>query len=33
MDNDKSPGNDCITREFHIKFWDVVKEPLYASIQ
>ena len=32
MDNDKSPGNDGITKEF-IKFLDVVKEPLYASIQ
>ena len=32
MDNDKSPGNDDITKEF-IKFLDVVKEPLYASIQ
>ena len=33
MDNDKSPGNDGITKEFNIKFLDVVKEPLYASIQ
>ena len=33
MDNDKSPGNDGITKEFYIKFWDVVKEPLCASIQ
>ena len=33
MDNDKSPGNDDITKEFYIKFWDVVKEPLCASIR
>ena len=33
MDNDKSPGNDGIKKEFYIKFWDVVKEPLCASIQ
>ena len=33
MDNDKSPGNDGITKEFNIKFWDVVKEPLCDSIQ
>ena len=32
MDNDKSPGNDYITKEFSIKFWDVIKEPLCASI-
>ena len=33
MDNDKSPGNDGITKEFYIKFWDAVKEPLCASSQ
>ena len=33
MDNDKSSGNDGITKEFYIKFWDVVKESLCASIQ
>ena len=33
MDNDKSQGNDGITKEFYIKFWEVVKEPLCASIQ
>ena len=33
MDNDKSPGNDGITKEFYIKLQDVVKEPLCASIQ
>ena len=33
MDTDKSPGKDEITKESYIKFWDVVKEPLCASIQ
>ena len=33
MDNDKSPGNNGITKEFYIKFWEVIKEPLFASIQ
>ena len=32
MDTDKSPGNDDITKESYRKFWDVVKEPLCASI-
>ena len=33
MDKDKSPGNDSITKEFCINFRDVVKEPLFASIE
>ena len=33
MDNDKSPGNDSITKEFYIKFWGAIKETLCASIQ
>ena len=33
IDNDKSPGNDGITKEFYIKFWEVIKEPFFASIQ
>ena len=33
MDNYKSPGNDGITKQFYIKFWDAVKEPLCASTQ
>ena len=33
MDNDKSPGNGSITKEFYIEFWDVVEEPLCVSIQ
>lgn len=33
MENDKSLGNDDITKEFYAKFCHVVKEPLSASIQ
>ena len=33
MDNDKSPGNDGITKEFYIKFWEVIKESFFAPIQ
>ena len=33
IDNDKSPGNDGIAKEFYIKFCDAVKEPLCASFQ
>ena len=33
MGNDKSPGNDGITKKFYIKFKDFIKEPLCASIQ
>ena len=33
MDNDKSQENDGITKKLYIKFWDVVKELLCASIQ
>ena len=33
MDNDKLPGNDGITKKLYIKFWYVVKEPLWDFIQ
>ena len=33
MDNDQSPGNDGIAKEFCIKFWDVVKESLCTFIE
>ena len=32
MDNNKSPGNDGITREFYEHFWDVLKRPFISSI-
>ena len=32
MDNDKSPGNDGLSKEFYECFWDEVKKPLLASI-
>ena len=32
-DNDTSPGNDSITKEFYMQFWEVIKEPFFASIQ
>ena len=31
IDNDKSPGNNDVIKEFYIKVWDVVKEPICAS--
>ena len=33
MGNDKTPGNDSITKEFYVKFWEFLKELLFASIQ
>ena len=33
MDNDKSPGNDGITKQFYFKFWEIIKESFFASIQ
>ena len=32
MDNNKSPGNDGICKEFYECFWDEVKKPFLASI-
>ena len=26
MDNDKSPGNDGITKQFYIKFWQTIQQ-------
>ena len=33
INNDKSPRSNDITKEFYIKFWNIVKEPVGASIQ
>ena len=32
IDNNKSPGNDGLSREFYECFWDEVKKPFLASI-
>ena len=32
MSNNKSPGNDDLTKEFYEKFWEDLKKPLCASI-
>ena len=33
MENNKSPGNDGLTKEFHITFWNDVKIPLLLAIE
>ena len=32
-DNYKSPGNDCISKEFYLQLWHIVKKPLCVSNQ
>ena len=32
MENDKTPGNDGLSKEFYEVFWDDVKFPFLASI-
>ena len=32
MKNNKTPGNDGLTKEFYETFWDVLKTPLMESI-
>ena len=32
MENDKTPGNDGLSKEFYEVIWDDVKFPLLASI-
>ena len=32
MQNDKSPGNDGLTKEFYVSFWDYINQSLYDSI-
>ena len=33
MPNEKSPGNDGLTKEFYETFWDDIKSPLTLSFQ
>ena len=33
MKNNKSPGNDGLTKEFYITFWNEVKVPLLLAIE
>ena len=33
MKNDKSPGNDGLTKEFYEKFWENIKTPFLQSIK
>ena len=33
MKNDKSPGNDDLTKEFYITFWDDIKETFISSLK
>ena len=32
MENNKSPGNDALSKEFYERFWDEIKKPFLASI-
>ena len=33
MENNKSPGNDRLTKEFYITFWNEVQVPLLLAIE
>ena len=33
MENDKSPGNDSLTKEFYVTFWDVIKATFISSLK
>ena len=32
MENNKSPGNDGLTKEFYVFFWDSIRICLYNSL-
>ena len=33
MENNKLPGNDKLTKEFYLKFWNEVKTPPLLAIE
>ena len=33
MENDKSPGNDGLTKEFYLTFWDDIKATFISSLK
>ena len=33
MKNDKSPGNDGLTKEFYVTFWDDLKATFISSLK
>ena len=33
MKNDKSPGNDGLTKEFYVTFWDDIKATFISSLK
>ena len=33
MENDKSPGNDGLTKEFYVTFWDDIKATFISSLK
>ena len=33
MKNDKSPGNDGLTKEFYTSFWDNIKATFISSLK